>query len=632
MPVPSSPSKGSPVQLDVITTAAGLADLREEWEALEQRDPHAPYYVTYRYVAAWWAAHADQADLELHVARITNNGRLVGIAPLAIRARGPEGRRTRVLRFAGQGDYLAPILDPDASASAACKVLQRHIESGDGWDRVNLGNIPATSHWAHHLLKSSQNPAFTLHVECPYVDITRYPDLAAFAAENVSSQLRNYRNKFHREVEPNFRVWRGNEGDILSRIVDLHRREKEFLIQQKDRTERYSLFEDPSRLAHIQTLFTGTDDVVTFGFESPDGALIGYITCFAYRRTMLSWNIAYHPDYEKYRIGKVLHHDTLAHLFETGEADRFDFGAGRYSWKFEWTGDFTLTYRLQLDLKPKPKGKPGDAEDWAEGQAAQQPPAQKAAPEEPAAAGESPLRKAARRLGLGKARRLGRAAVGRLRPPVIWYIPHPDDETIFMGGSISAQRGRRNILVVLTQGGASGAIKIVNRKLKQPIDRAKFMEARVLELTAAARALGVHAADVLTHDLPDGGLEVAAVHQIVEQMARRFPRASHRTMSYLDPHSDHATAGEALRKAYESGVVKDCLFHLPVGLVDDSLGSPVALNGNGEVAAKRAALEEYQLWRPGQGRYAIGAHSVAKLIKQQYDAPTERVHGPDYEA
>jgi hypothetical protein len=49
------------------------------------------------------------------------------------------------------------------------------------------------------------------------------------------------------------------------------------------------------------------------------------------------------------------------------------------------------------------------------------------------------------------------------------------------------------------------------------------------------------------------------------------------------------------------------------------------------LAANRAALGEYEVWRPRQGRYAIGAHSVKKLLKHQSETPTERVHGPDYQ-
>ena len=612
------------MHLDVISTSEGLSDLRDEWEALERSDTKAPYYVTHRYVSAWWAAYADDPDRELHVVRVTNNGRCVGIAPLVVWTREVRGKTLRVLRFTGTGDYNAPLIDPDASAGAVCKLVREHLETGERWDRVHLGNIPATSAWAHQLFKSGLNPKLTVHVECPYVDMAKYDDLAAFEKRHLPAQLRNRRNKLYREAEPTFRVWHGNEEDILGQIAQLHRLEKEYLIAQKARTERYSLFEDPARMAHVRALFTGTDDVVTFGLTTPKDGLIGYITCFRYGGTVLSWNIAYHPDYEQYRIGKVLHYEAIAHLFRAGGVDRFDFGAGRYPWKFEWTDDFDLTYQLRFDVRTEqeqpeeasarqrePQKDPGPA------------PAQQAAPK-PAAA-PSLVGRVARRV-----RRGSRSVATRLRPPVIWYVPHPDDETIFMGGSIGMHRDRRNILVVLTRGGGSGARKVVNRKLEQQnLNRARFMRARVRELRAAAARLGVHHHDVLVHDLPDGGVEVSDVHEIVAEMAGRFPRAQHRTMSFLDPHADHATAGEALRKAYESGVVKDCLFHLPVSLVDDELGSHVPLD-EPAVAAKRAALREYELWRPAKGRFAIGAHSVSRLIREQAERPVERVHGPTY--
>jgi LmbE family N-acetylglucosaminyl deacetylase len=220
--------------------------------------------------------------------------------------------------------------------------------------------------------------------------------------------------------------------------------------------------------------------------------------------------------------------------------------------------------------------------------------------------------------------------VARVRPPIIWYVPHPDDETIFMGGSIAMHRGRRNIVVALTRGGASAAIKRVNKRLKKPIDREAFMRGRMRELRAGVAALGIRPDSVVSIDLPDGGLQVEAVRSVIEDFARRYPRAAHRTLSYLDPHDDHRTAGEALRAAYRAGVVRDCRFHLPVPLVDAALGEPVRLSRRA-VAAKRAAIAEYEVWRPRKGRYAIGAQSVAKLIRFQRETPTERVHGPDYQ-
>jgi hypothetical protein len=156
------------------------------------------------------------------------------------------------------------------------------------------------------------------------------------------------------------------------------------------------------------------------------------------------------------------------------------------------------------------------------------------------------------------------------------------------------------------------------------------MQGRLRELSAAVRQLGVGDDDFIIHDLPDGGLTESDVLAVMLDMARRHPRAIHRTMSYLDPHRDHATAGRALREAHASGSVRDCVFHLPIPLVPESLGRGVELPAQA-VEGKRAALREYERWDPAEGRFAIGSHSVKKLIKEQRRNPRERVHGPDYD-
>jgi LmbE family N-acetylglucosaminyl deacetylase len=214
--------------------------------------------------------------------------------------------------------------------------------------------------------------------------------------------------------------------------------------------------------------------------------------------------------------------------------------------------------------------------------------------------------------------------------PHIWYVPHPDDETIFMGGSIAARPHRRNILVVLTRGHASMARHRVNARLDGELSTEEFGHARVRELRAAARVLGVARDDLIVHDLPDGKLHVDDVHEIIVDMARRHPRARHRTMSYLDPHHDHRTAGWALQAAHDAGHVRRARFHLPVPLAHVQLGSAVKLPERAR-AAKQRALREYRRWRPSKGRYAVGAHSVPRLIRRQLREPVERVHGPGYE-
>jgi LmbE family N-acetylglucosaminyl deacetylase/CelD/BcsL family acetyltransferase involved in cellulose biosynthesis len=596
------------MDVDVATTTAQLHALREEWEGLEQRDPHCSYYSTHRFVSAWWDAFSEKPGVDLFVVAVRNNHRLVGIAPLSIR-REPRkgGGHQRLLRFAGHGDYLGLVLDPAENADSICKKLLGFLDSAAAWDTVALTNIPASSPFSAFLLKSDRNPSFTLHIENPYLDLTEYADFEDFAAKRLPSKVRKYRNKLFRERDVKFRVVRGDADGIFDRIAALHQEEKRFLVEQKARGERHSLYEDPFRAEHIKNVFTRTEDPVTFVYENGEGELLGYRTCFLHRRTLLSWNSAYHPDYDPYRIGKVIQYDIVQHLYDEGLADVFDFGAGRYPWKFEWTDRFTATYKLHQRLPRKPDGE-------------ERPPRQEP---EPARALSQP--ETAKR-GLSQ---VASSLRDTLLPPVIWYVPHPDDETIFMGASIAQNRRRRNIVVLLSRGGASKAIDRVNANLPGRLSRGEFMRARMREFRVAVRSLGVDLSDVLVHDLPDGGLEVSDVYDVVRAMAARHPRAAHRTLSYLDPHSDHRNAGLAVQQAYDDGVIGDCTFHVPIPKLGDDVGEPVQLRP-AAIEAKRAALREYEVWNPQRRRYAVGAHSVGPFLTRQHRRPAERVHGPGY--
>lgn len=635
------------MDVEIISSSEGLAALKDDWEALERADIHTPYYVTHRFVSAWWDAHETKTGIELQVLCARQNGQLVGVAPLSVRTERRKQGEVRVVRFASHGDYLGFLLHPDQNADNLLKRLMSALESDVGWDFVALTNLAAPSRLVGYLFRSEHNESLSLHVENPRIGLRDYAGFEDFVARHLPSKVRKYRNKLYRERDVSFRVVRGNEGDIFDRIAALHRLEKEHLVSEQSREERYSLFEIPERAAHVRNVFTRTDDAVTFVYETPDGELVGYRTCYLHGRTLLSWNSAYHPDFLDHRIGKVIQYDVLDHVFEHDLADVFDFGAGRYPWKFEWTDDFSVTFRLQVRrpaagetpqvgpeadrtaeaARPSPQAGPGAAAGRRPAATpGQAPPASAVPPVQRA-------RRAAARLGLGKARRAlarGRTALQRRAGrTVVWYAPHPDDETIFMGGSIRQHRTGRNVVVMLTRGGGSGAIDLVNRKLDRPLTREQFMNARLRELRAAVRALGVTDEDLVLKDLPDGGLDEQAVLQVVEEMAARFPRAEHRTMSYLDPHRDHATAGRALQRAYDREIVKRAVFHVPVPLVEETLGEAVALDEEAK-AGKRAALGEYARWRPAKGRYAIGSHSVRKLIRDQREDPRERTHGPGY--
>ncbi len=77
------------------------------------------------------------------------------------------------------------------------------------------------------------------------------------------------------------------------------------------------------------------------------------------------------------------------------------------------------------------------------------------------------------------------------------------------------------------------------------------------------------------------------------------------------PHPDHAAVWDALLASNHDDVRGYYVSHHLTGA-----GSPTWERTLAEDVCdrKRAALDEFKVWRPGEGRYAIGYHSVPGLF------------------
>lgn len=347
------------MDVEVVTTSEGLAGLRTEWERLESH-ASTPYYVTHRFVSAWWSSFGRLPDYRLHVVTIRQDGRLVGIGPFAVRPVRRRGRTVPVLGWASHGDYLSLLYGvgdgsakPKTITSLVMAELTRLVEDGEvAW--IDLRGIPSESAFAWDVRRSQRyHRHLAFHIENPYLDLTQ--------GYTVPSDAGKRRSKLHRERDLTFAVFHGDQHGILERIAAVHRAEKEHLVE-RGRHERHSLFEDPQRLEHIRTIFRDTGDALTFAFvEGGDpsrGRVVGYRTVFRHGGRLLSWNSAYLPEYEAYRMGKVLQLEILelldAHDPGRSTVHEFDLGAGRYPWKFEWTPYLRATYRLFIKAPAGP--------------------------------------------------------------------------------------------------------------------------------------------------------------------------------------------------------------------------------------------------------------------------------------
>lgn len=246
----------------------------------------------------------------------------------------------------------------------------------------------------------------------------------------------------------------------------------------------------------------------------------------------------------------------------------------------------------------------------------------------------------------------------------IWHIPHPDDETIGMAGAMmaDAREGRRNIVVFYTDGEASDVRLVLNGLIYctihgryhdpeeegyEPLDRAAFGRARLREAVAALALLGVAPDDVLALGLPDGHVSVDAALAVVETLDKLYPDAAHRTTALSDPHPDHRNLARALYTfldAKRRGTSSDDnpsepSMQPPDAVPSSSGGQQLALQLDvrfysvyvyGRPTVKRGysfashavpdlelkdrALAEFAVWAPQEGRFAIGMHSVPRLL------------------
>jgi len=232
-------------------------------------------------------------------------------------------------------------------------------------------------------------------------------------------------------------------------------------------------------------------------------------------------------------------------------------------------------------------------------------------------------------------------AAGR---PIVFYTPHQDDETLWMGTVIAhhALVGREVHVVSVTDGSTSAIRNCLNgeeangwwpardhypyREQIPYLDPNAFAAARDQELIDACAELGV--ADGNVHldwqvPLADGttltrgaNISVPQAEAMIHHFAAAYPDAGHYTMWWGDTDPNHANLGQALRNlALTSDPARKIVDRRwlvrtgqnPAGSELYVLPSTLADTINGMV---RAAVKAYAAWAPRVGRYAIGYHSV----------------------
>ncbi|QFT90679.1 GlcNAc-PI de-N-acetylase [Bacillus sp. THAF10] len=204
----------------------------------------------------------------------------------------------------------------------------------------------------------------------------------------------------------------------------------------------------------------------------------------------------------------------------------------------------------------------------------------------------------------------------------VFYVPHADDEVLSMGPAIvKAIDESKNIhIILLSEGKASKAIHNINKRLDEEgidsLNTAEFGQARVQEFKDAVQALGVKESSITILDLPDGKITKEDINELMMRKEKEHHHVIHHVMSDLDPHSDHAATGEALRQLLHDKVVEHGKFYLPIQ-EHDKLPYQDSAKASSKQERQRVlkALDAYGVWEPENKNYSIGQISVPKYFQ-----------------
>ena len=216
--------------------------------------------------------------------------------------------------------------------------------------------------------------------------------------------------------------------------------------------------------------------------------------------------------------------------------------------------------------------------------------------------------------------------------PLIAAVAHQDDETLFLSpGLLRARRAGRDVhVVVYTDGAATVARTRVNNRLADeglpPLSLRQWTEARNREVVASMRHLDIDADFITFVGYADGALSSTQVRTALSGLLQEYPDAEVHSQSMVDPHPDHVAVGTGAAALRAEGQIPGGL-HWYVAYPHLSLqaahfgGQPSQMRPTAsERQALNPALEEFSLWRPSAGRYAIGYTSVGSLFRHQLSA------------
>ena len=328
------------VEAEVVTTAAGLADVEDAWRTLAEARGNA--FVTPEWYRAFLMATPDQTPNAVVVRR---GDALAGVLPLV-----SDGR---ALRFAGAlfADWLHPAALREDEAAVA-RAAGPALAALDGWSMLVVDNVDASAGWPRELASGGLAAVGGGAAPAPLPFAALPGDWDAYLATR-SRNLRSQLGRKLRALERDHRI-EMRAGDVrdLDTLFELHGRRRDTVGGFPS-----SLAHEDARAFHGAFAAAASErGWLRVWLLEADGEPVAAWYGWRVGGRYAYYNAGFDPDWGDRSVGLLLLARTIRAAVEEG-ADEYDFLLGGESYKER----FATGVRLATSLIVTPRFHPARA-------------------------------------------------------------------------------------------------------------------------------------------------------------------------------------------------------------------------------------------------------------------------------
>ena len=329
----------------IYTDLAGFDVLAQEWDDLLERPVYPPFFMRHIYQKTWWQ-YLGNDDLLLIAIR-TDEGQLVGLAPLYGEANATGQRQLNFVGCVDVSDYLDLLVDKDHIEIGHQTLLDCLASDDLAWDKLYLCSLPHNSITPTRLAEAARSQGWRVEVKeqdiCPVITLAdSWDDYLAGINKKQRHEIRRKMRKLENEAETRWYMIDSEEGlaEAMEDFIALHQKS----TQDKEGFWNDDLISFFKALA-IESARAGW---LKLYFIEVNGVLAAAMLAFDYNNEFLLYNSGYDPEqFAHLSPGNVLTSYTIQDAIRLGRK-RYDFLRGDEVYKFRFGAQAEPVYDLEV--------------------------------------------------------------------------------------------------------------------------------------------------------------------------------------------------------------------------------------------------------------------------------------------